>query len=405
MFTPVQNIDVCGWVAAGGARDAVPCGTMIRVDRIPAPSVPPDGVSPDGGYRAHRPARPPEMPDRRAVNACTIRKGGPVDGPSTACRTVGENITGLPSGVIAQRFTLRPLQVTMDLFRFCAIATIPLAAWWDALTLADLIVVAFLVGMASNIFNVANQFFLPSIVSKEDLIARNGFMSGSHAVTQPAGPSLGGLLVQFAAAAYAMVMDAFTYLVSAVPLSGIRGVDTSNTRLRKPLVRDGRWLAICFQSSGHPSRGALRNRHQLPQRRRPRGPDARVQLRVLRRDRFGDHQNPSPDGFAAGAVVPGRGTGRVRFLERHSDRLVDRRSPGAGVVAEGRARRGVRRGVHRDGDHLAQPRWSSPRADRLRVAATDRLPSVLRPIPAAPRYQSDAGAPATIPARRNGGLV
>ncbi|GIE86446.1 MFS transporter [Actinoplanes regularis] len=156
-------------------------------------------------------------------------------------------VMGLPAGVIAQRFALRSLQVSMDLFRFAAIATIPLAAWWDMLTLPHLLVVAFFVGMANNVFDVANSTFLPGIVPTSQLIARNGLMSSTVATTQLVGPSLGGLLVQAVGAAFTMVIDAISYLVSALLLSSIRITGTRPPISRKPLFREmGTGLRFVF---------------------------------------------------------------------------------------------------------------------------------------------------------------
>lgn len=130
-------------------------------------------------------------------------------------------VIGLPAGIIVQRYELKALQVAMDTFRAVAVLTVPVAAWFDALTLAHLLVVTFFVGLASNLFDVANATFLPRIVSRDDLIARNGLLSGTSATTHLAGPAAGGLLVQAAGAVAGLIVDAFTYVVSAVLLAGI----------------------------------------------------------------------------------------------------------------------------------------------------------------------------------------
>jgi MFS family permease len=129
-------------------------------------------------------------------------------------------LIGLPAGVIASQFPMRTMQVTMDSFRAAAMLTIPIAALLHALTIIHLLVVALLVGLASNLFAVANASFLPSVVPRADLINRNGLQSGTQATTQLIGPSIGGLLVQVIGAA-TIVVDAASYLVSATLLSRI----------------------------------------------------------------------------------------------------------------------------------------------------------------------------------------
>ena len=131
-------------------------------------------------------------------------------------------LIGLPAGVLVQRFPLRRLQVTMDVFRAVAVLTVPVAAWWDVLTLPHVLIVAFFIGLASNLFDVANVTFIPSVVPKEELTARNGLLSGTFAATQLGGPSIGGVLVQTVGAASSLVVDSFSYLISAFFLGRIR---------------------------------------------------------------------------------------------------------------------------------------------------------------------------------------
>lgn len=134
----------------------------------------------------------------------------------TAASYAGAVLIGLPAGVIVQRFPLQRLQVTMDLVRAALIASVPVAAWLDMLTLAQLVLVGLFISLANILFDVANTAFLPSIVAKEELTARNSLISGTLATTQLAGPSLGGLLVQLLGAATSLLTDAVSYVLSAV---------------------------------------------------------------------------------------------------------------------------------------------------------------------------------------------
>ncbi|WP_328464454.1 MFS transporter [Streptomyces sp. NBC_00448] len=136
----------------------------------------------------------------------------------TAAEFAAWILIGLPAGVLVQRLPLRGTQVAMDLVRAAAIASVPVAAAIGALRLAQLVVVALLVGLASVVFDVGNATFLPSVVPKEELTSRNSLTSGTQAVNQLAGPSLGGMLVQFAGAAATLVVDAVSYLASAALL-------------------------------------------------------------------------------------------------------------------------------------------------------------------------------------------
>jgi predicted MFS family arabinose efflux permease len=139
----------------------------------------------------------------------------------TAASYVAWLVIGLPAGVISQRLPLRGVQVAMDLTRFAAIASIPVAWYLDALTVAQLAVAALVVSFSSVLFDVSNSTFLPSIVPREQLAQRNSLTSATHATTELAGPSLGGVLVQTIGAVPALIADAVSYLASAALLRSL----------------------------------------------------------------------------------------------------------------------------------------------------------------------------------------
>lgn len=139
----------------------------------------------------------------------------------TAAGYVAWLVMGLPAGVISQRLPLRGVQVGMDLIRFAAIASIPVAWYAGVLTVAHLAVAALAVSFSTVLFDVSNSTFLPSIVPREQLAGRNSLTSATHATTELAGPSLGGLLVQTVGAAPALIADAVSYLLSALLLRSL----------------------------------------------------------------------------------------------------------------------------------------------------------------------------------------
>lgn len=127
-------------------------------------------------------------------------------------------LLSLPAGVITQRVPLRRLQVTLDLVRFAAVGSLPLAWWLDRLTYQHLLLAALVTGAATVLFDIGNSTFLPAIVPDRQLAARNSLMSGTHAVTETGGPSGGGLLVHAAGPVGALIVDSASYLLSAVLL-------------------------------------------------------------------------------------------------------------------------------------------------------------------------------------------
>lgn len=154
----------------------------------------------------------------------------------TAAGYLAYLLISLPAGVVVQRVPLRGMQVALDLVRALAVASVPLAWWWDALTVAQLVAVALVVSFANVLFDVANQTFLPEIVPAAQLQARNSLNSGTHAATQLGGPSLGGLAVQLLGAAPTLLVDTASYLVSAVLLRTLPERRVQRPAERPPMV-------------------------------------------------------------------------------------------------------------------------------------------------------------------------
>lgn len=155
-------------------------------------------------------------------------------------------VIGLPAGVIVARLPLRPAQVALDVLRAFAIASVPVAAALHVLTYAQLVVVALIVSFATVIFSVGSTTMLPFIVSSEQFIKRNSVNSASEAAVNLGGPSLGGLLVRLVGAAPSLLVDAVSYVLSAVLLQSLPVIDTRQApnadQVRLPVreqIRDG----------------------------------------------------------------------------------------------------------------------------------------------------------------------
>jgi MFS family permease len=176
------------------------------------------------------------------LTALLALDAGPFEmGVIAAASYVAWLVIGLPAGVLTQRLPLRGLQVGMDLLRAAAVASIPVAWWLGVLTIAQLVVVALVTSFANVLFDVANSTFLPSVVPREQLQARNSFMSGTHAVSQLGGPSLGGVFVQLLGAVPTLLVNSVSYLISAALLRRLpdRTMPTSDRPPMREMIREG----------------------------------------------------------------------------------------------------------------------------------------------------------------------
>ena len=131
----------------------------------------------------------------------------------------------LPVGVLADRRRRRPMLVAANLGRAVAIGSVPALALLDALSMPALLLIAATVGSLTVLFDVTYTSYVPTVVGRDQLIAGNSRLQVSASAAAIGGPGLGGLLVQALTAPVALVVDAISYLVSAVNLLLIRTVE------------------------------------------------------------------------------------------------------------------------------------------------------------------------------------
>ena len=134
----------------------------------------------------------------------------------------------LPAGVWIDRLPRRPILIAADIGRAAVLGSIPLAYLLDALTLGQLYLVGLLAGTFTVFFDLSYQSYLPSLVRRDQLGEGNSKLEASRSGAQVAGPGLAGLLVSALTAPYAILVDAISFLGSALFLSRI------TTRERRP---------------------------------------------------------------------------------------------------------------------------------------------------------------------------
>ncbi|MER6202485.1 MFS transporter [Streptomyces sp. NPDC001586] len=140
----------------------------------------------------------------------------------TAAETAAFLLIGLPAGAWVDRMRKLSLMVRANVVRSLAMASVPLAGVAGILTMAQLYVVALVVGVATVFFDVAHQSYLPRLLPREHLVQGNGALETVRSSAQVTGPGLGGGLVQLVGAHLAILVDAIGYAVSALFLLAIR---------------------------------------------------------------------------------------------------------------------------------------------------------------------------------------
>ena len=169
----------------------------------------------------------------------------------------------LPAGVWVDRMRRRPILVVADLGRGLLLASIPLAHAFGQLTIWQLYVVGFGVGVGTVFFDVSYQSYLPSLVDRRQLVEGNSKLEISRSGALIAGPGLAGALVGAITAPYAILVDALSFLGSAAFLFRIEAQEerperVQETSMRRELKEGLRYLlghrywrpfAICTASS------------------------------------------------------------------------------------------------------------------------------------------------------------
>ena len=154
----------------------------------------------------------------------------------------------LPAGVwIDRREQKRMNMIVADLLRAAALATIPVAWLLGALTMWQLLAVAFAVGALTVFFDLSSATFFVALVQRSQFVDANSKFSTTRSLSYIAGPTTAGLLVQALTAPVAIAADALSFVASAVALRGVKvpepRVEHNGTSARADL-RDGfRYLA------------------------------------------------------------------------------------------------------------------------------------------------------------------
>ncbi len=161
-------------------------------------------------------------------------------------------LVGLFAGALVDRSRRRPLMIVADAIRAVLLLSIPAAAISGNLRMEQLYVVSFLEAALGSVFDVAYRTYLPSLLSKDQLLEGNAKIGMTSAIAEIGGPGFAGALVQLITAPMAMLVDAISYVFSAVsigligaPERGVQDVE-GPSGLRRQLAEGFRAVA------GHP---------------------------------------------------------------------------------------------------------------------------------------------------------
>ncbi|HEY6057614.1 MAG TPA: MFS transporter [Candidatus Limnocylindrales bacterium] len=151
-------------------------------------------------------------------------------------------LVGFLAGAWVDRLRRRPLLVWADAIRAVLLFSIPWAYLAGVLRIEQLYVVVFLEGCLGALFDAAYPAYVPSLIGVDRVVEGNSKLATSSSLAEIGGPGLGGGLVQLIGAPFAILVDAISFLVSAISLALIRSPEpprpprSSGTPIRREIL-------------------------------------------------------------------------------------------------------------------------------------------------------------------------
>jgi MFS family permease len=176
--------------------------------------------------------------------AIIVLDAGPAElGILNALKFLPFVLVALPAGVLLDRTRRRPVLAVANLGSAIVIGSVPIAAALGVHAIEHLYAVAFFAGLFAVLLHVGNSSYVPTLVRRSNLIDANSKLTASASAASVGGPGIGGLLIQFASAPGALLLDALSFVFAAIGVLSIRRPEPSPTALQRASVvsevRDG----------------------------------------------------------------------------------------------------------------------------------------------------------------------
>ena len=168
-------------------------------------------------------------------------------GIATAATFLPYLLFGLILGAWTDRVDRKRMMIGTDIARALVVASIPLLAALGLLTIWWIYVVAFVHATLRICFDAGEFAAIPSLVNRDDLVTANGRIQASYSAASIVGPLLAGVLVIRVSLPVLMLIDGFSFLLSAFSLSLIRisfnsGEKRAPTSIRTDVVEGLRYV-------------------------------------------------------------------------------------------------------------------------------------------------------------------
>ena len=135
--------------------------------------------------------------------------------------TIPYVLFSLPAGALVDRWDRKRVMIICDTFRALNILTVPIALYFNVLTVWQLFLVAFIEGSFFVWFNIAEVAAVPRVVPKAQLPEATAQNQAGFSSAQMIAPAIGGVVYSISAAV-PFLLDGISYAVSVVSLLFMR---------------------------------------------------------------------------------------------------------------------------------------------------------------------------------------
>jgi hypothetical protein len=147
-------------------------------------------------------------------------------------------LLAVPLGPWVEFRRKRPVMIGMDLVRFAAVGSVPVAYAAGWLGLGQLLVVSSVVAAARIAAGAAGGACLKAVVAPGDLLVANARFEATTWSATALGPPLGGAAIGLFGPVTTVVADALSYLLSALGLTAMGGREARRTGRTRTRARD-----------------------------------------------------------------------------------------------------------------------------------------------------------------------
>jgi MFS family permease len=193
--------------------------------------------------------------------AVTLDASAAEVGLLVAVNAVPHVLFSLVAGVLVDRLPQRTVLILTDFGRAVTLGIVPIVGLLGLLSMPVLYLVVFVVQAQTVVNDLATASIVPKVLPPDQLTAGNSAISVNGSVSRIVGNGLGGSLVQFIGAMFAVAVDAVSYVVSGVLLYRLRAPNLVAARVKGRrgvlgdikagldfVLRDRVLVALCLSS-------------------------------------------------------------------------------------------------------------------------------------------------------------